>query len=400
MQRRPRSALSRRRRDRRRPSRTTSASSRPARSRRGSTRTSLFNPRSGGGVAPFTTSASGITARRSRSTSCLAPASTRTVSCTGRFPGSWTEGSIDPRASTSRRSASPGKSAAATWRSRRSFTRAVTRRTSAISSCPRRASRKSSRQRRWRTPRRNRCSWTAWSPMSTGACATRETVRVARCRASFSTRPSRAGRSSWRTASASSSSFHTSSAPSTSCPRASSRPRTSSPARGRSSVTCCSSARAPARRSRFPTSSRARARLIITATCSRRWRSSRRARSSRGATDTCSTIHASDPNLAEHYWKPGNSRTFLSLVEALTGEPFSAKALVGEANRDVRQALDEASRALAYETKLPKPSDPIELDARISIIHGDEIIAQNHAGEPFDALERTFAEWIDRVSEH
>jgi hypothetical protein len=102
------------------------------------------------------------------------------------------------------------------------------------------------------------------------------------------------------------------------------------------------------------------------------------------------------PDLAEHYWKPGNSRTFLSLVETLTGEPFSAKALVGDVNRDVRKAQDDAAHALTRETEIPRANDPINLDARIAIIHGDEIVASNHGGEPFDALEQAFARWIDR----
>ena len=102
------------------------------------------------------------------------------------------------------------------------------------------------------------------------------------------------------------------------------------------------------------------------------------------------------PDLAEHYWKPGNARPFPALVQDLTGAPFSAAALVREANRDVREALDEARAALAREKGLPRPTDPIELDARIAVIHGDEVIASNHHGEPFAAIERQFADWIDK----
>jgi hypothetical protein len=83
-------------------------------------------------------------------------------------------------------------------------------------------------------------------------------------------------------------------------------------------------------------------------------------------------------------------------VQDLTGAPFSAAALVRDANRDVGEALDEARAALAREKDLPRPTDPIELDARIAVIHGDEVIASNHHGEPFAALERQFADWIDK----
>jgi len=65
-------------------------------------------------------------------------------------------------------------------------------------------------------------------------------------------------------------------------------------------------------------------------------------------------------------------------------------------NRDVRKAQDDAAHALTRETEIPRANDPINLDARIAIIHGDEIVASNHGGEPFDALEQAFARWIDR----
>ena len=103
-------------------------------------------------------------------------------------------------------------------------------------------------------------------------------------------------------------------------------------------------------------------------------------------------------DLAEHYWKPGNSKPFPALVQGLTGAPFSAAALVREANRDVREALDDASRALDEEKKIPRLNDPIDLDARIALVHGDEVITSNHHGEPFDVLESQFAAWLDRFN--
>jgi hypothetical protein len=100
------------------------------------------------------------------------------------------------------------------------------------------------------------------------------------------------------------------------------------------------------------------------------------------------------PDLAEHYWKPGNSKTFLSLVESLTGKPLSPDALVDEASRDVGDALAETEKALAREKQIPTSTAPIELDARIALIHGDEIVATNAKGESFEQLEKTYAAWL------
>ncbi len=104
------------------------------------------------------------------------------------------------------------------------------------------------------------------------------------------------------------------------------------------------------------------------------------------------------PDLAEQYWKPGNSRTFLSLVEGLTGAPLSGDALVAECNRDVGEALDTTARALQREHEIPRSNAPIELDARIAIAHGDEVVASNHRGESFAELEKQFATWISASS--
>ncbi len=102
------------------------------------------------------------------------------------------------------------------------------------------------------------------------------------------------------------------------------------------------------------------------------------------------------PDLAEHYWKPGNAKPFFSLVGDLTGTPLSPAALVAECSKDVGDALAEAGRAIEREPKLPRRDGPVELDARISLIHGDELVATTKNGEPFEALERTFAEGLAR----
>ncbi len=103
------------------------------------------------------------------------------------------------------------------------------------------------------------------------------------------------------------------------------------------------------------------------------------------------------PDLREHYWKPGNSRTLFEFVQDLTGKPFSAGAIVRLANRSVAEALETAERAIAREKESPRSEEPIGLDARIAIIHGDEVIASNHAGESFAELEASFGTWIAKL---
>lgn len=101
-------------------------------------------------------------------------------------------------------------------------------------------------------------------------------------------------------------------------------------------------------------------------------------------------------DLAKHYWKPGNSKTFLELVRSLTGEPFSAQAIVHDVSRDLADAVRDAEASIVRERSLPFPQEKIDLGAKISIVHGDERVASNYSGESFEEMDRRFTAWIDR----
>ncbi len=102
------------------------------------------------------------------------------------------------------------------------------------------------------------------------------------------------------------------------------------------------------------------------------------------------------PDLAKHYWNPGNSRTFLELVASLTGKPFSGEAIVNQINRELHEVFTAATLAVEREKKIPFPQTPIDLQAKIRLVHGDEVIASNLNGESFEEMENRFAGWIDR----
>jgi hypothetical protein len=98
-------------------------------------------------------------------------------------------------------------------------------------------------------------------------------------------------------------------------------------------------------------------------------------------------------DLAEHYWKPGNSRTFPEMIQGLTGSPFGAEATVEMVNKPLEEALSEAGKAAAAAPKAAGEGK-VDLDAVIRIAHGDELIAGNENGEDFGTIERKFAEWL------
>lgn len=99
-------------------------------------------------------------------------------------------------------------------------------------------------------------------------------------------------------------------------------------------------------------------------------------------------------DLAEHYWKPGNARTFPDMIQGLTGRPFGAEATVEMVNKPLAEALAEVDEAAGRDAAPASMAAPVDLDAVIRIVHGDEVIASNENGEPFDELELRFAKWL------
>ena len=98
------------------------------------------------------------------------------------------------------------------------------------------------------------------------------------------------------------------------------------------------------------------------------------------------------PDLAEHYWKPGNSVAFDDTLRALTGSPLSADALVDECNITVDEALRQARHTAARANQKP-PAGPVDLDARIRVVHGREVVADTAEGG-FDEACRRFEGWV------
>lgn len=101
------------------------------------------------------------------------------------------------------------------------------------------------------------------------------------------------------------------------------------------------------------------------------------------------------PDLAEKYWSPGNSKTFLELVEDLTGEPFSARATVDLVNRPLSDVFADADRRIESMSNIPEFTAPVELGAAIAVVHGDAVIASNNNGEGFETIAAQFEEWIN-----
>jgi len=104
------------------------------------------------------------------------------------------------------------------------------------------------------------------------------------------------------------------------------------------------------------------------------------------------------PMLKTAYWNPGNSEPFLSLVENLTGTPLTGDAWVNELKVSVDALLKEEKER--YEKKRAEcqseeqNNDDVDLDMRIRIVDGDNVLADTDESGSFVAACRKFETYV------
>lgn len=104
------------------------------------------------------------------------------------------------------------------------------------------------------------------------------------------------------------------------------------------------------------------------------------------------------PDLARHYWTPGNSVDHDTTLRSLTGEGFSAKYLAAECNLSAEDAWGAAQGSLRAAAQREAASaesrghETLNLDATIRVVHGDEVIADSSDGE--DVMCARFEAWV------
>ncbi|MFQ2358949.1 M3 family metallopeptidase [Aeromonas dhakensis] len=98
------------------------------------------------------------------------------------------------------------------------------------------------------------------------------------------------------------------------------------------------------------------------------------------------------PDLATHYWGPGNGMTHDETLRSLTGKGFSAGPLAAVCNQSVAEAWQQAEACMAAARQRPPAGEGAPLDARIRVVHGDQLIADNSDSE--EAMLAGFERWI------
>ena len=98
------------------------------------------------------------------------------------------------------------------------------------------------------------------------------------------------------------------------------------------------------------------------------------------------------PDLAAHYWGPGNGMSHDETLRSLTGEGFSAVPLAEACNLSADEAWQQAQACMAAAQQRPAAGEGSPLDAHIRVVHGAELIADNSESET--RMLADFEAWI------
>lgn len=100
------------------------------------------------------------------------------------------------------------------------------------------------------------------------------------------------------------------------------------------------------------------------------------------------------PDLAQHYWNPGNSVSHDDTLRSLTGEGFNPDYLATVCNQTVDDVWQAAEATITAAAKRPQPAADFNLNARIRVVDGERVLADNLHGD--DVMCRDFAEVIQQ----
>ena len=98
------------------------------------------------------------------------------------------------------------------------------------------------------------------------------------------------------------------------------------------------------------------------------------------------------PDLAKHYWSPGNSVSHDQTLRSLTGEGFNPDYLAQACNQTVESAWQQARQVIAYAASREQPDADFDLDVHITVIDGKRILADNAEGD--EAMCQDFADFV------
>lgn len=94
-------------------------------------------------------------------------------------------------------------------------------------------------------------------------------------------------------------------------------------------------------------------------------------------------------------WSYGSLYPAKKLVKMATGKKLSPQAFITEVNMPLEKIIVRAKEKIKRLEKIPRYTKPIDLDGRITMVHGKEIIADN--SKSFEDMEKKYRVWLKNI---
>jgi len=100
------------------------------------------------------------------------------------------------------------------------------------------------------------------------------------------------------------------------------------------------------------------------------------------------------PDLAKHYWTPGNSVSHDDTLRSLTGEGFNPDYLAQACNQTIEAAWQDAKQTIEKASASEQPAADFDLNVHIRVVDGSLILADSADGD--DAMCQDFADFVEQ----
>jgi len=102
-----------------------------------------------------------------------------------------------------------------------------------------------------------------------------------------------------------------------------------------------------------------------------------------------------NPNVGKEMtkvWRHGSLYTSGKFIKMATGKPRSAETYIKQVTRSVDEILSGARKKITRLNKVPLYIKPVKLNAKITLVHGKQKIADNK--KSFEEMEAKYREWL------
>jgi hypothetical protein len=91
-------------------------------------------------------------------------------------------------------------------------------------------------------------------------------------------------------------------------------------------------------------------------------------------------------------WKYGSLYSSGKFIKMVTGKPLSANTFIKNVTRSYDEMLKIAKQRINKLNKISLAIKPVNLNAKISLVHGKKKITDNSKG--FEEMDRKYREWL------